>query len=36
MSAPEDIAGLLCWLVSDDSRGVTGQGLDMNGGAFMI
>ncbi len=36
MSAPEDIAGLLCWLVSDDSRGVTGQGIDMNGGAFMI
>jgi NAD(P)-dependent dehydrogenase (short-subunit alcohol dehydrogenase family) len=36
MSAPEDIAGLLCWLVSNDSRGITGQGLDMNGGAFMI
>lgn len=36
MSAPEDIAGLVAWLVSPDARGVTGQGLDMNGGAFMI
>ena len=36
MSAPEDVAGLVAWLVSDDARGVTGQGLDMNGGAFMI
>lgn len=36
MSAPEDIAGLVTWLISADARGVTGQGLDMNGGAFMI
>lgn len=36
MSAPEDVAGLVAWLVSPDARGVTGQGLDMNGGAFMI
>ena len=35
MSAPEDIAGLVAWLVSNDARGVTGQGIDMNGGAFM-
>ncbi len=35
MSEPEDIAGLVAWLVSPDARGVTGQGLDMNGGAFM-
>jgi len=35
MSAPEDIAGLVAWLASPDSRGVTGQGLDMNGGAWM-
>lgn len=35
MSAPEDIAGMVAWLISPDSRGVTGQGLDMNGGAFM-
>jgi NAD(P)-dependent dehydrogenase (short-subunit alcohol dehydrogenase family) len=30
-----DIAGMVAWLVSDDARGVTGQALDMNGGAFM-
>jgi NAD(P)-dependent dehydrogenase (short-subunit alcohol dehydrogenase family) len=36
MSAPEDVAGLVAWLVSGDARGVTGQGLDINGGAFMI
>ena len=35
MSEPEDIAGLVSWLVSDDARGVTGQGLDINGGAYM-
>lgn len=36
MSAPQDVAGLVAWLVSADARGVTGQGLDINGGAFMI
>jgi len=36
MSEPEDVAGLVAWLVSKDSRGVTGQALDINGGAFMI
>ena len=35
MSEPEDIAGLVAWLVSNDARGVTGQGLDVNGGAYM-
>ncbi len=35
MSQPEDVAGLVAWLCSPDARGVTGQGLDMNGGAFM-
>ena len=35
MSEPEDIAGFVAWLVSEDARGVTGQALDMNGGAFM-
>ncbi len=35
MSAPHDVAGLVEWLISQDARGVTGQGLDMNGGAFM-
>jgi len=36
MSRAEDIAGMVAWLLSPDARGVTGQGLDMNGGAFMI
>jgi NAD(P)-dependent dehydrogenase (short-subunit alcohol dehydrogenase family) len=36
MSQPEDVAGMVAWLLSPDARGVTGQGLDMNGGAFMI
>lgn len=36
MSQPSDIAGLVGWLVSGDAPGLTGQGLDMNNGAFMI
>lgn len=36
MSRPEEVAGLVAWLLSPAARGVTGQGLDMNGGAFMI
>jgi NAD(P)-dependent dehydrogenase (short-subunit alcohol dehydrogenase family) len=35
MSEPEDIAGLVAWLVSNDARGVTGQTIDMNNGAWM-
>jgi len=35
MSEPKDVAGFVSWLVSKDARGVTGQALDMNGGAFM-
>ena len=35
MSEPEDVAGFVNWLISTDARGVTGQALDMNGGAFM-
>jgi len=36
MSAPEDVAGVVAWLLSPDARGVTGQGVDVNGGAFMM
>ena len=36
MSEPADIAGTVAWLLSDDARGVTGQAVDQNGGAFMI
>jgi len=35
MSAPEDVAGVVAWLLSRDARGVTGQGIDVNGGAWM-
>lgn len=35
MSTPGEVAGLVAWLVSEDACGVTGQGLDINGGAFM-
>lgn len=35
MSRPEEIAGLVAWLLTNDAVGITGQGLDMNGGAFM-
>jgi NAD(P)-dependent dehydrogenase (short-subunit alcohol dehydrogenase family) len=36
MSKPEDIAGTVAWLLSPDSRGVTGQAIDQNGGAFVL
>ena len=35
MSTPEDVAGIVAWLVSEDSRGVTGASLDANNGALM-
>jgi 3-oxoacyl-[acyl-carrier protein] reductase len=35
MGRPEDIAGTVTWLVSPDARGITGQAIDQNGGAFM-
>jgi NAD(P)-dependent dehydrogenase (short-subunit alcohol dehydrogenase family) len=34
MSEPKDIAGTVSWLLSDDARGVTGQAIDQNGGAW--
>src|SRR3954447_9036053 len=36
MSQPSDIAGTVAWLLSPDSRGVTGQAIDQNGGAFVL
>ena len=36
MSEPQEIAGTVAWLVSDDALGVTGQGIDHNNGAWMI
>jgi NAD(P)-dependent dehydrogenase (short-subunit alcohol dehydrogenase family) len=35
MSRPDDVAGTVAWLLSDDARGVTGQAIDQNGGAWM-
>ena len=35
MAQPEDIAGTVAWLLSPDARGVTGQAIDHNNGAFM-
>jgi len=36
MSQPAEIAGAVAWLLSPDARGTTGQGIDVNCGAFMI
>ena len=35
MGQPEDIAGTVAWLLSPDARGITGQAIDQNGGAYM-
>ena len=35
MGRPEEIAGTVAWLLSDDARGVTGQAIDQNGGAWV-
>jgi hypothetical protein len=29
------VAGFVAWLLSPEAAGVTGQGLDINGGAWM-
>jgi NAD(P)-dependent dehydrogenase (short-subunit alcohol dehydrogenase family) len=34
MGQPEEIAGTVSWLLSPDARGVTGQAIDQNGGAW--
>lgn len=35
LAAPEDVAGAVAWLVSDDARFVTGHTLNVNGGMVM-
>ncbi len=35
MARPETIAGTIAWLLSPDAQGTTGQGIDVNGGAWM-
>jgi NAD(P)-dependent dehydrogenase (short-subunit alcohol dehydrogenase family) len=34
MGQPEEIAGTVRWLLSPDARGITGQAIDQNGGAW--
>jgi len=36
MGKPEEVAGMIAWLCTADANGVTGQALDVNGGAFML
>lgn len=35
MSKPDEIAGIVSWLVSGDSVGITGQAIDVNNGMWM-
>ncbi len=35
MGQPADVAGTVRWLLSEDARGVTGQAIDQNGGAWV-
>jgi 3-oxoacyl-[acyl-carrier protein] reductase len=35
MSSPAEIAGVVAWLLGPDAVGVTGQAIDVNGGAWM-
>lgn len=35
MGQPDEIAGFVAYLLSADGRGITGQALDINNGAFM-
>jgi NAD(P)-dependent dehydrogenase (short-subunit alcohol dehydrogenase family) len=34
MTQPEELAGTVAWLLSDDARNLTGQTIDHNGGAW--
>ncbi len=35
MAQPEEVAGTVAWLLSPVARGITGQAIDQNGGAWM-
>ena len=35
MSSPSEVAGVVAWLLSADAATVTGQGIDVNGGAWL-
>jgi len=36
MSQPEEIANVIAWMASEGARGMTGQAMDVNNGAYMI
>lgn len=36
MSQPNEIANVVAWLASENARGMTGQAMDVNNGAYMI
>ncbi len=36
LAQPDDIAGVICFLASEDSRYITGATLDVNGGRLML
>jgi NAD(P)-dependent dehydrogenase (short-subunit alcohol dehydrogenase family) len=35
MSQPSEVADFVAWLMSEEQRGITGQGLDLNNGSWM-
>jgi NAD(P)-dependent dehydrogenase (short-subunit alcohol dehydrogenase family) len=35
MSAPEDMADAVMWMISENQKGMTGQGVDVNNGSWM-
>jgi len=35
MSTPEEVADFVAWLISEEQKGITGQGLDLNNGSWM-
>ncbi len=36
MQSAEEIAAAICWLLSDDARGVTGEALNVSAGQTMV
>ena len=36
LQSAEEIAAAICWLLSDDARGVTGEALNVSAGQTMV
>jgi NAD(P)-dependent dehydrogenase (short-subunit alcohol dehydrogenase family) len=36
LQSPEEIAAAICWLLSDDARGVTGEAMNVSAGQTMV